>query len=481
MNFLNKKVIVVNPLNSWWSFQLTLEMALRYKEADWDVHWFNAAQWDKRKYHMNKNDYINPYLFKYPNKIIEKVLLRKEINVHSGYIKSIHVKNELKLPRNINELKEIYIDDSPIGLIIFSAIASKLKHTAFEISEVKKEILYYLAYTTELQVKFRKLFYELSPDKVISINDRLPGSSLCVSVAKRNNVSTKIYYWGSDYKKIVEYKNSLYDFNEWRDMINNTFSSKKNTYEEEILALQKLKDLETKPSIGSKIFLTNQKVGKSVKKNGKLIVFYAYSEHEFSPLKTPRKDTFKNQYEAFQVLEEICIENNIQLILKHHPAKKARLRFLNSNKNLLHDWENIIIKSTTIQLYPDSDIDTYQLMQDADINVIWSSTVGLESIAREQPLIIVGDAPWLNLDWNIHAWTKDELKNKIINYSVTVNKNWLIPWFRFMQNFGEDFRYVSIDNFNPSIDEIKIIQPRFYVRLFYWFAVKYKFRLNSSS
>ena len=116
---------------------------------------------------------------------------------------------------------------------------------------------------------------------------------------------------------------------------------------------------------------------------------------------------------------------------------------------------------------PDSNIDTYQLLIDADINVTWSSTVGLESIAREKKTIIMGDSAWLNLDWGIHAWNGESLEKLLDNNLPSLKKDVLLPWFWFMQNYGEAFKFVKVLNFNPIVDGTSIIQHRLYVAPIY--------------
>ena len=51
------------------------------------------------------------------------------------------------------------------------------------------------------------------------------------------------------------------------------------------------------------------------------------------------------------------------------------------------------------------------LLSGADINVIWSSTVGLECIARHKSVLVWGKPYWLDLNWGIHAWSVNDLRS----------------------------------------------------------------------
>lgn len=472
---MNKNVIVVNPLNTWWSFQLTLELALRYKNRGHKVFWYNAAIKNKKKFEMNKTDYINGLVYRSPIKIIKKILSMQDISGKYEYVE-FPKKKKIQIEfRDIEDLKKYEIDGSPLGAIWFSAIASKLKHTGFKLEEISRELRFYSSFTRALESELTKKIIELKPSLLVTINDRLPGSSLSVSIARKLKVDTRVFYWGSEINKIVEYKNSLYDFDEWRDMIDKNYQELKLDEKKLTKAKLAIDELLANPSADSKTFLSNQIIGKSIHSKKKLVVFYAASEHEHSPLTFKKNNKFKSQYEAFKALQNICIVEDYQLVIKYHPIRKKRFSII-KKKNALNDWGKIKINPKVIQLQPDSKVDTYQLIMDSDLNVTWSSTVGKESIIREKPTIIMGDTTWLDTKWKIHAWNHKTLQNLLKINSIALKKEALLPWFYFMQEYGDDFEYVKTSNYNPEVNGIKVLQPRFMLLPFYKLAVKMKQR-----
>jgi hypothetical protein len=279
-----EKALVVNPLNTWWSFQLTLELAFRYKEMGYQVFWFNGAARNKRKFEMNRSDFIKPLFYRSPNSIIKQIFHKEEIIGVFEYIK-INNKKEIKLQFNdVDDLRQYHYESSPIGAIIFSGIASKLKHTGFSIQEVSKELSYFMQYSLELKSKLSAQIDKISPQLLITINDRLPGSSLSLAIARSLNIPTKVFYWGSGMNKLVGYENSLYDYDEWRLMINQKYLKNKIIFLDLKKATTAVQNLAASPSKDSKSFLKYQILGESIIKTKKLIVFYAASEHEHSPL-----------------------------------------------------------------------------------------------------------------------------------------------------------------------------------------------------
>jgi CDP-glycerol glycerophosphotransferase (TagB/SpsB family) len=256
-------------------------------------------------------------------------------------------------------------------------------------------------------------------------------------------------------------------------MIKNNLHDKLISKIQKNLVTKEIEQLANSPSKDSKIFLEYQEPGKSIEKKKKMIVFYATSEHEHSPLLARKHIKFLTQYQAFEVLQTLCIKNDYQLIFKHHPPGKKNF-FKRLNKQRIHDWKKVEFYKETIQLMPDSTVDTYQLIQDADINVTWGSTVGIESIAREKPTIIMGDQTWLNKEWGIHAWDVETLEILLKSNSYELKKEVLIPWFWFMQDYGESFAFVETENYNPSVNGVKVLQPRWLLVPFYKIAVKLK-------
>jgi hypothetical protein len=380
------------------------------------IFWFNGAVRNKRKFEMNKSDFINPIFFRPPNSIIKQIFHKEEISGEFDYIK-INNKNRINFQFNdVDDIRKYHYESSPVGAIIFSGIASKLKNTGFSIKDISKDIEYFSMYIQELQSRLCAQIDKVKPQLLVTINDRLPGSSLSLAIARRLNISTKVFYWGSGMNKIIGYDNSLYDFDEWRLMTKQNFLKSKINNSNLSKAKVEIEKLVKSPSFDSRGFLKYQKLGTSVVKKNRLIVFYAASEHEHSPLIFRKNNSFSSQYTAFEALQQICIELNYQLVIKYHPIRKNNKLF-DRNKFFLNDWKKITIHPDVLQLMPDSSVDTYQLMKDADINVTWSSTIGIESIVRERPTIIMGDTTWLDTNWGIHAWDVETLIVKTLNYN----------------------------------------------------------------
>jgi hypothetical protein len=472
------KVLVVNPLNTWWSYQLSLELIYKYKNLGNEVFWFNGANNNIKLYEINRSDQRSYLLFKNPVKSIFKILSKDKIK---GKFSFVRVTNDYskKSFNSINDLKSYEVGGAPVGKIIFSTIAYRRKDTGFDVKKFKPEIEYHQNYIYSLEKELLKTLLDFNPNYVVTIQDRLIGSSLSISIAKNLNIKTKVYYWGSHINKIDSFNESLYNYDEWRDKIDNKVTNNFPNTAELKRIMTKIELLGETPSKDSKSFTKRQMKGKSLTIGSKkIIVFYASSEHEHSPIFISNNHKFKSQYDAFEALQNICLKNEYQLVLKHHPTRYTRNFLKNSRNYRINDWNTVKIFSNTIELFPDSDIDTYRLMADAYINVTWNSTVGLECLAREINLVVVGDAAWLDKKNINYAWDFTTLERRICDGPAKLNKNVLVPWFWYTENFGEEFIYVKTNMYNPSVGGIEIFVPRLGLGLLYQIFRKLKVKLN---
>ena len=285
-----------------------------------------------------------------------------------------------------------------------------------------------------------------------------------MSLARKHGIKSRIIYWGSDANSVQDYEHSLYDSSEWQRQISLNWEE----FPPSEAVLERLEaNLATFAhtlSEDSQEYTSSHVQGTSIIKKRRTCVFYAQSEHEHSPNFIP--DTvgrFPNQYAAFQVLQELADLYEYDLVLKYHPIKDKHKQNTLSTANTL-DWKTISLNANVIEIQPDSNVDTYKLIHDADINIVWSSTVGLESIARGCPTLIIGNTHWLNKDWGIHAWNKEDLAKFFVTPPNIIRRNSLLPWFWFLESFGSPVKFSFLLNGVLTVNGVRIIRERAFLR-----------------
>jgi hypothetical protein len=439
------RVLVVNPLNTYWSYQLSSELALRSRDFTPIVRWLNVGPRTPAKFEISSSDHYSLLIHGRVHRRVAKLLKQSGI---SATEKLLSVKNPTQYPdfKSIDELREMKLNLIPLGRMIFSAIASNLKSTAFELEDVKNQLNFFMRHSYQSFAIISKEIKEFKPDFVLTINDRLIGSAMALALAKQNKVSSALAYWGYTTDHIEDYSSSLYSGYEWENKIFNNWNNRPDNASSQVMVKSRndLDSLSKGPNSDSLKYLSSQIKGTVIDKTSDFCVFYAQSEHEHSGhLIINPSERFSNQYEAFNSLQKLCKEMGLLLYLKLHPLPAGKLK--KDTRKTRHDWETIKFNDIVQVIEADSSIDTYELISTAKFNVVWSSTVGLECIARGIQPIVVGFPLWLNREWNMHAWTEVSLQQILKAGSKKVDAEILLPYFYYFNSFGVACRFSSRD------------------------------------
>ena len=437
------RVLVINPLNTYWSYQITSEAALRARNKTSNVRWINVASIQKKKFEINRGDHISWLKYKDPNKRLQQVLRAANVSCKTPISKNRKGPN---LPEfnSVKELRNFKFCGINLGAMVFSAVASAKHSTSFTMDDIREFSDHFFRTGFDMYYKIESEILEFRPEIILTINDRVLGASIGLALASIHEVDSRVLYWGSQPDRIQDYIASLYDSREWQLKIKSKWEVSPPHGDNRLIVENKVSQLGVEISTDSKLFLSGQIKGQGITKRKKTIVFYAQSEHEHSPIFIESiEGRFANQYEAFVALQDVCLRNDIQLILKYHPTK-FDWNDANEMETKELDWSSISINNSVIQLPKNSKIDTYQLIEDSDINLVWNSNVGIESIARGKPTIVVGDAHWLDLGWGIHAWEPHQLEIMVCNGPKILPMSTLEPWVWYLMGFGVEMEFAEL-------------------------------------
>jgi hypothetical protein len=104
-------------------------------------------------------------------------------------------------------------------------------------------------------------------------------------------------------------------------------------------------------------------------------------------------------------------QDNIEIFIKIHPAEEIRgtnesfIDFINQR------YPDIPDKFTIIR--PDSDINTYELINELDAGIVYSSTIGLEMSMEGVPVLVGGYPPYINADFAHTPSNKEEYSHRL--------------------------------------------------------------------
>lgn len=468
-------VIVYNSLNTWWSYQLSFETYFRWSENHRRVYWINLASQNKKKYNVNFNDFINPLIFKKPDKRIQKMAKKFDLDLQHNFIK-VKRKKSTKNFMSVHELKNYSVDEFRIGALVYSFLCGKYQSTNFNLDNNKKFVRYLINYGLRVYEQVNTDIQTFNPSLIIVVNDRIISSAAAISAARKNKINANIYYWGSSTDTIIEYSESLYSFDEWSRKIESNWREleSENRIDKEIIKRDFIKTY-TNKSDDAIEFQAMAKPGTKFinAPSKKLAVLYAASEWEHSPVFTNRNDNdvFSDQYISFLHVARYLLEEGWEVVLKLHPSRYEKFE-----ENALSEWDSLKSLNGVTILEKDTNIDTYELIEQADLNIVWESNVGLECIARGKPILILGDPYWAGKLSNFRIKNLEQLKDFTTFNKFIVNVEDLLPYFVYIKNFGQKFKYIETQNFKPVYNNYYIIKERFiykFVKLF--LTISHKF------
>lgn len=453
-------VIVYNSLNTWWSYQLSFETYFRWSKNHRRVYWINLASQNKKKYNVNFNDFMNPLIFKRPDRRIKKMAKKFDLDLQHKFIKAKQ-KKLIKNFESIDDLKNYSVDEFRIGALVYSFLCGKYQSTNFYIDNNKKFVRYLINYGLRVYEQVNTDIQTFNPSLILVVNDRIISSAAAISAARKNKINANIYYWGSSTDTIIEYSESLYSFDEWSRKIESNWRELKseNKINKEIIKSDFIKtythksadavEFQAMATPGTKFFQAEKK---------KLAVLYAASEWEHSPVFTNRNDNdeFSDQYTGFFNVVRYLLAEDWEAVLKLHPTRRGEF-----DKNALSEWDSLKSLNGVTILEKDTNIDTYELIEQADLNIVWESNVGLECIARGKPTLILGDPFWAGKLSDFRIKNLKQLKDFITFNNFIVNVEDVIPYHTYIKSFGRKFKYIKTENYIPTYNNYYILKKRF--------------------
>ncbi|KTG30925.1 capsular polysaccharide export protein, LipB/KpsS family [Haloferax profundi] len=168
---------------------------------------------------------------------------------------------------------------------------------------------------------------------------------------------------------------------------------------------------------------------------------------------------------AFETTEEA------ELVIKTHPAE-AKFGTHESVAERVREEFSSLPDNVTL-LPPDTDVDTYALINSLDAAVVYNSTVGLESAYRGVPVIVTGETHYRDYGFTIDPGTKREYLDLISNpdrislptetealarryaHLLMVKRHTPFPFFVRDETQRQQFKEITIDDTRPGAEPLE--------------------------
>lgn len=453
------KSLIFCGSSNWWNLKMSLETALRMKEKNLDFEYLIMNSRFDKYFEINKFDIWPKYRFRNPIQNVERILCNLKIKTKVINISTL-LKRDFPVESDL-DLENLKVFQHQVGKIIKASVSGILNKSNFKVAENKNLIKKHIEICYVLIPLFNKIL-QTKPKCVFVSNDRFFSNALFALIARSLKIDVVVAYWGSSADNIVYIKNSLFDFEQWHNLVD-SFSTnfplhidKQKKLVQDVLFFELMKSIFQKNNIFQKDF----KPGLVLKSEArKRLVFFSGSSWEFSGLTELSPESFLNQYEALEFI--LCHLNSEEweIILRHHPIPYSNPEMFESDL-----WNRCRNKGNLIEVAPNSQIDSYELITSSDLVVVYSSTIGLESLCMGKATIIFGAPFWINQKWGIWANTKSKAI-EILNEPIKlVDRSELVKPLRFLKFFGSKFKFIENNTTNIKLFNNYIYADRLLLR-----------------
>ncbi len=145
----------------------------------------------------------------------------------------------------------------------------------------------------------------------------------------------------------------------------------------------------------------------------KRVTFFNSSNDEFMSLGTGWNDSeWISQWAAFDEIAHYLLKNDYDITLRMHPNGANKSRRERSRERLeLDAFRNKF--PTIIVFEPQEKVNSYNLIKQSDLIVVWNSTIGLEACYMGKPVVCLNSSEWDLSIPNFRARHGSDLQNLI--------------------------------------------------------------------
>jgi hypothetical protein len=305
-----------------------------------------------------------------------------------------------------------------------------------------------LASALTVYLRAERIIRKVKPDLLITFNGRFATSRPIIEAAKHLNIPVFRHERGCDFKKYEIFSDAIHNFDYIEQRIINSWKQAELGIRETI-GHQFYLRRRNGDGIGWYTFTDRQIKGYVPKRlpNKRRIVYFSSSDDEFASVADAYKPgPWPNQMAAIQDLI-LAYRNfhDLELIIRVHPhlLKKSAI-----SRKIWSNFDCLDIKV----IGPDEKIDSYALIDSADIVVSYGSTIGMEAAYWGKPSIVLGPCAYRNFNAVLTPSNSIEIKS-LISFSAQLqmpNRANCLPYGHYFLTYGRKFCYYKPESLSEG-------------------------------
>jgi hypothetical protein len=340
---------------------------------------------------------------------------------------------------DILSLKNFSYKGYTLGLGVASSLISKYRNPHIDTIKLADEVVDALISAAMVYEKSIQLIKSRRPDVVITFNGRLACSYPIVKAALHAGIKIRLHERGATFKKYEIFESSVHSLERLRERVISFWNSSRDCEYAIAQADNFFKSRRGGDGIGWESFTAKQIRGHVIPKYGRRrVVYFSSSEDEFAALDDGivHKFSTTGQKGAIERLLKICKKIDLDLIIRVHPNTAGA-----DQKE--QEWWQALANSGVEVVSPSATIDSYALLDTADIACTYGSTMGVEAAYWGIPSILLGDSGYSGLGCCFEPKDDDELEGLLVDTPDQWNHVGCLQYGYYLSTFGKEFEYYN--------------------------------------
>ncbi len=410
------------------------------------IYKFVGARWENKVYKLQSN------LRKYGVAILgESSLSQEALEEVKKYAQNA--------PDLLSDLKEYRYKNADLGLSVVSSLISQTRSLYPDLDLNRTLVQRYLLSSAIVYEKAKAAILRVKPQKVITFNGRFACSKGISEAGKHLGVEVQYHERGATYDRYELFQEQPHDFAYIRELVRLYWQQAGVDREEIGHAFYKRRRMGD--GIGWISFTSEQEKNLVPNRSDKhQIVYYSSSDDEFAAVgDLVNYPIFGSQRDAVKALMQwVANQQNSLLTIRVHP----HLQIKSSDDR---DWWNSL-KGRNVQVIPsDSKIDSYALMDWADVVVSYGSTTGIEAAYWGKPSILLGDSFYSGLGCVYEPKSEAELYTLLGKSNLApLLQAACLPYGYYGLCAGRHYKYYTPHDLfgGDFLNESLTVEPRWY-------------------
>lgn len=340
---------------------------------------------------------------------------------------------------DMDALKNYIFDGARLGMGAASSLISLHGDSLYSPDADIDEVRQCLASAALVYERARSAILLAKPDVVVTFNGRFVTSKPVVAAAEQLGIPVLRHERGSTYQRYEVFTDALHNYAYIRRRIEacweNTLPAERERNGHEFFQRRRRGD-----GIGWYSFTAGQEQGRIPERTPgrRRIVYFSSSDDEYAAV----TDVFEpgpwpDQLTAVKELIAVCESlPDVELVLRIHPhltKKSAQERAR---------WCGLSGSNAFI-IAPDEKVDSYALLDSADVVVSYGSTIGMEAAYWGRPSVLLGPCSYSGSSAVLSPGNREELAALLVQAGGlrAPVRDLCLPYGNYYLSYGTPFRY----------------------------------------